>query len=219
MAVDNTPDTRPVQPAPRTAGSRAGDAAAPRRAHHQGRLALVLIASAGGLAGGLAGCGADPNDTPVEVSRAVYTQIEDCVQDWGSEADCEFDPSGMDNAPGAGAPPGQASSAAGSGHSTAHSTHYNGSGIRWMGPWFSRSGTVYRYDGRVEALQRLPSRNTGMDTWTQSANEIYANTKGRYATTAAHPQASPAKSARSAQSASGRGGFGGTGRLFSSSGG
>ena len=52
-----------------------------------------------------------------------------------------------------------------------------------------------------------------MRTQTQSVNQLYAATSGRYATTSAHPQATPAKSAR------GRGGFGSTGRMFASGGG
>lgn len=173
----------------------------PKRRHRQGRLALVLIASAGGLAG----CGPDPNDAPVELTRAEYTRVEDCVQDWGSEAECEFDITGMDKpgAAGANATHGIASSG----------WHGSGGGLRWLGPWFSRAGTVYRYDGRVEALQHLPSHASGVSTSTRSVNQVYAATSGRYATTSAHPQATAAKTAR------GRGGFGGTGRLFSSGGG
>ena len=72
---------------------------------------------------------------------------------------------------------------------------------------------VYRYDGRVEALQRQPVLASALRTQTQSVNQLYAAPSGRYATTSAHPQASPAKTAR------GRGGFGSMGRMFSSSGG
>lgn len=173
-----------------------------RLKHRQGRLALVLIASAGSLAG----CGPDPNDAPQELRRAEYTRVEDCVQDWGSEAECEFDPTALD-----GAPPVTSS---GGGSSTLSSGYRSGGGgLRWLGPWFSRAGTVYRYDGRVEALQRQPMLASALRTQTQSVNQLYAATSGRYATTSAHPQASPAKTAR------GRGGFGSTGRLFSSGGG
>jgi uncharacterized protein YgiB involved in biofilm formation len=169
----------------------------------QGTLALVLIASAGGLAG----CGPDPNDAPVQVSRAEYTRVEDCIQDWGSEAECEFDPSGMDQ-------PGAAASAnRGSSSGYAGSGGHHGGGVRWLGPWFSQSGTVYRYDGRIEPLRQLPTHASGLTGGTRSVNQIYTAPNGRYATTSAHPQANGAKTA------SGRGGFGGTGRLFASGGG
>ena len=166
-------------------------------------MVLVLIASAGGLAG----CGPDPNDAPIQTSRAEYTRVEDCIEDWGGEAECEFDPSGMDR-------PGAAASASRSAGSTyISSTGHHSGGVRWLGPWFSQSGTVYRYDGRVEALRQMPTHAAGLSTSTQSVNQIYAAPSGRYATTSAHPQANGAKTAR------GRGGFGGTGRLFASGGG
>lgn len=169
----------------------------------QGTLALVLIASTGGLAG----CGPDPNDAPITMSRAEYTQVEDCIQDWGSEADCEFDPSGMDQPGAAASGPNNGSSS----HLGAGSRHSGG--LRWLGPWYSRSGMVYRYDGRVEALGRLPSRASNLLDGSQSLNQLYSASKGRYATASAHPSAHPAKTA------AGRGGFGGTGRLFASGGG
>ena len=173
---------------------------APRPTRRQGRLALVLIASAGSLAG----CGPDPNDTPQDLLRAEYPRVEDCVQDWGSESECEFDPTALDGT--ASAPSSGGSTFSGQGHG-------GGGALRWLGPWFSRAGTVYRYDGRVEPLQRQPLLASALRSQRQSVNQLYAAVGGRYATTSAHPQASAAKTAH------GRGGFGSTGRMFSSSGG
>lgn len=167
-----------------------------RPAHRQGTLALVLIASASGLVG----CSEDPNNIPVEVSRAQYTTIDDCVQDWGSESACEYNPNGMD---------GQALS----GGQTTSGAHASHSGGHWRGPWYSRAGTVYHYDGRVEPLRQMPSHASTVHTQIQTANQIYSASSGRYATTPAHAKATSAKIA------SGRGGFGGTGRHASSGGG
>jgi len=169
-----------------------------RRATGQGALALVLIASASGLSG----CGDDPNNAPVEVSRAQYADISDCVQDWGSESACEYNPVGMDGQ--------NLNTGPGSTNST--SVHHGSSGY-WRGPWYSRSGTVYHYDGRVEPLAKAPSHANSVYTQTQSVNQIYSASSGRYATTPAHSHATTAKTA------SGRGGFGGTGRHGSSGGG
>lgn len=190
----------------------------PRRPNtpRQGSLALVLIATAGGL-GGCAPDEPDVSDVPVPVARAEYVAVDDCVRDWGSEGDCEatFNPEAMD---------GQTPTAS-NGHSAAGSGYRSGGagnalhhGVRWLGPYFTRSGTVYRYDGRIEQLRGLPPGATNAAMQPLSPRQIYSAPDGRYATTAAHPNAAPVKPG-SAAAARGRGGFGGTGRAMSSAGG
>lgn len=185
----------------------------PRR---QGTLALVLISSAAGLTG-CAPDAPDVSDTPVEVARAEYVAVDDCVRDWGSESDCEatFDPQGMD-----GQTPTSSSAhgAAGGGYrsgTVGNAVHHT---VRWLGPYFTRAGTVYRYDGRIEQLASLPPAAAQAPVQPLSPRQIYAAGSGRYATTAAHPDAAPVKPG-SAAAARGRGGFGGTGRAFASAGG
>lgn len=184
-----------------------------RRPHptRQGSLALVLITTAGGLAG----CAPDAPDTadqPVEVARAEYVAVDDCVRDWGSEGDCEasFNPEAMD---------GQAAAAGPSASSGSGSSYRSGgsSSVRWLGPFFSRSGTVYRYDGRIEQLRQLPPGVAHARMQTLSPRQIYAAPAGRYATTAAHADAAPVKPGAAA--VRGRGGFGSIGRTMASAGG
>ncbi|MBP6902957.1 MAG: hypothetical protein KBC73_22890 [Burkholderiaceae bacterium] len=181
---------------------------APRRQARQGRLALVLIATSSGLAG-LSGCAPDPQDQPQELARAEYVDVADCVQDWGSEADCEpeFNERGLDQFRQAASAPATGSSYSGGYRSG------SGSLVRWLGPFYSRGGQVYRYDGRVEPLAAQPSRAAALRSQTLSVNQVYATPGGRYASTPAAPQATGAKTAR------GRGGFGGIGRGVASAGG
>lgn len=182
------------------------------RQRRQGRLALVLIAAGGGLAS-LGGCAPDPQDQPQELSRAEYVNVTDCVQDWGSEADCEpeFNERGLDQFRQAASAPTTGSSYSG-GHGSGHSGGV-GSLVRWVGPYFSRGGQVYRYDGRVDTFTAPPSRAAALRSQNLSVNQVYATPGGRYASTPPAPQATSAKTAR------GRGGFGGTGRSFASAGG
>lgn len=164
----------------------------PRR----GQLRLVIIAAA---ASGLSACGDDRNEIPQSVSRAQYDTFEACVEDWGSDQDCEPQLAASDTA--ASAAPAQNTSHAG-GHGIYH----------WWGPYYSRAGTVYRYDGREDTLLRQPARAGRIITQDMTPAQIYAST-GRYASTPVHTQAGKAKS-----QASGRGGFGGTGRGVSGGG-
>lgn len=182
-----------------------------RRLPRQGTLALVLIAS------GLGGCADDPAEQPLPVERAAYLQLDGCVQDWGSEADCEpqpsgatgeFNPAGMDQA---GVSPGQSQGSAGT-HSSVYGGHGGGGHVRWLGPYFSRNGTVYRYDGRIQPGQALPQHADALRAELRSPAQIYHQTTGRYASTPAHAQAASAKTAR------GRGGFGSIGRGLSGGG-
>ncbi|MDT7835541.1 hypothetical protein [Aquabacterium sp. OR-4] len=188
------------------------------RAKHrrQGSLALVLISTAGGL-GGCAPEVADVSDLPVQVARAEYVVVDDCVRDWGSEGDCEatFNPEAMD---GQGTASGNTGSSASSGGGSSFRSGSSGSAVRWLGPYFSRSGVVYRYDGRVELMRQLPPGAVHARSQSLSPRQIYAAPSGRYATTAAHPDAAMVKPG-AAQAARGRGGFGGTGRTMASAGG
>lgn len=184
----------------------------------QGTLALVLISSAAGL-GGCAPDVPDVSDTPVEVARAEYVAVDDCVRDWGSEGDCEatFNPEAMDGQTPT-ASSGHAAAGTSSGYRSGTAGHLVHHGVRWLGPYFTRSGTVYRYDGRIEQLRSLPPAAAQAPAQPLSPRQIYAAASGRYATTAAHLDAAPVKPG-SAAAARGRGGFGGTGRAFASGGG
>lgn len=180
-------------------------------APRQGSLALVLITTAGGLAG-CAPDGPDAADQPVEVARAEYVAVDDCVRDWGSEGDCEatFNPEAMDG-------PAAAASQGGGGSGSTYRSG-GGSTVRWLGPYFSRSGTVYRYDGRIEQMRQLPLGAASARMQPLSPRQIYAAPAGRYATIAAHADAAPVKPGAAA-AARGRGGFGSTGRTMASAGG
>jgi uncharacterized protein YgiB involved in biofilm formation len=160
----------------------------PRR-HHRGGLQLVLISSAAAL---LPGCGPDPLDTPEPMSRAQYANMEDCLQDWRDESECEprrTDASGATS---------------------------SGGVLRWWGPYYTRSGQVYRYNGRVEQVPVNVSHAQGFESRLLSPRQVYASPTGRYANVPAAPGASPAKSAQG--SAVKRGGFGSIGRGFSGGG-
>lgn len=189
----------------------ARDPTKPRKPWARGPVRLVLLGSTTALA--LAGCddAPGPDDTPVALERPHYAWFEDCVEDWQDPrlcesgdsvelpADASFDETGADRggpAPGAG-----------------------GGGARggWWGPYYSRSGAAYLYDGRIVRLASLPARAVGHLVRTASLGQVYRSPTGRYATTPPHPDgASPAKVA--ASRAVSRGGFG-SGRLGSFSGG
>lgn len=166
----------------------------------QGQMSLVLIAAAS--AGALQGCGPLPDgystvasvdETPQLMQRAAYATVEDCARDWGSAEDCEvsFDPEGMDKV--------SPSAAGGTVVAHPHTT--------WWGPYYSNSGQVYRYDGRVDRVDPVALRPSRVVTQSLSPAGVYATPSGRYATTVAHPSAGSAKVA-----AIGRGGFGAAGR-------
>jgi hypothetical protein len=172
----------------------------PTKPHGRGALHLVLIATATALPG----CADDPADMPEPMTRAGYDTQQACVQDWGSEEDCEpgsFDPQGMDGV--------QAQGGHGSSGGSGFGSSY---GHRWWGPYFSRSGTVYRYDGREQWRGARPLHAAVLREQVLSARQVF-NTPGRYATTPVHAQSGRAKLV-----ATGRGGFGGIGRGFTGGG-
>lgn len=157
------------------------------RRHGRGRLHLVLLASAGAV---LPGCGPSVDDQPVQLQRAEYASVEDCLKDWRDEAECEPRRTGGSFAGGGGgggATPGR---------------------LGWWGPYYTQSGQVYRYNGRVETAAVDVRHATQVQSSALSPNQIYsAGGGGRYASVAPAPGATAAKT-----SAVGRGGFGGTGR-------
>lgn len=125
------------------------------------------------IAAPLTGCGPNPDDVPQDVSRAHYASREACLQDWRSEAECEA-----------------LTERDGNGHVV----------TRWWGPYYTRSGSVYHYDGRITQQGGIPLNASGVTQQTLTPNQMAAQ-PGRYATTAR-----------------GRGGFGGTGRGVSGGG-
>jgi hypothetical protein len=147
----------------------------------------VLLASAGAV---LPGCGPSVDDQPVQLQRAEYASVEDCLKDWRDEAECEPRRTGGSFAGGGGgggATPGR---------------------LGWWGPYYTQSGQVYRYNGRVETAAVDVRHATQVQSSALSPNQIYsAGGGGRYASVAPAPGATAAKT-----SAVGRGGFGGTGR-------
>ena len=164
----------------------------PRPPHRRGRLQLVLISSAGAV---LSGCAPDPIDTPVALSRAQYASVEDCLQDWRDESECEPQ---RDTA---------TSSSGGTGAGSARR-------LVWWGPYYTRSGQVYRYNGRIEQVPVQVNHAQQVVDRTMSAREVYAAPSGRYFGTPPAPEASPAKTA----TRSGAGGFGNIGRGLSGGG-
>lgn len=182
----NKPDSCavPVEPA---------DGATPTpaaRRHGRGRLQLVLLASAGAV---LPGCGPSVDDQPVALQRAEYASVEDCLKDWRDEAECE--------------PRRTGGSLGGSGYAGGGGGASPGR-LGWWGPYYTQSGQVYRYNGRVETAHVDVRHATQVQHSALSPNQIYnASGSGRYASVAPAPGAAPAKT-----SAVGRGGFGSTGR-------
>lgn len=165
-----------------------------RRRHRRGGLQLVLISSAGAV---LTGCAPDPIDTPVALSRAQYASVEDCLQDWRDESECEPQRDGASSGSG---------SSAGSGGARR---------LVWWGPYYTRSGQVYRYNGRIEQVPLQVNHAQQVVERTMSAREVYAAPSGRYFGTPPAPDASPAKAAAAR---SGAGGFGNIGRGLSGGG-
>ena len=121
----------------------------------------------------LAGCGPSAGDVPQDVMRAHYASREACLQDWRSEAECE---------------------------ALTERDRHGHVYTRWWGPYYTRSGTVYHYDGRTSQQAGTPLNATGIMQQTLTPNQM-ATQPGRYAAT---PK--------------GRGGFGGTGRAASGGG-
>lgn len=144
----------------------------------QGHLALVLIAAP------LAGCGPDANDTPQAVTRAQYASLEDCLHDWRSPEECSAQPAATETG--------------------ASSPGHGGGGVRprmvWWGPYYTRGGTVYHYDGNVTQQAVAPTRASAFTNETLAAHQMY----NRPGYIASGPK--------------GRGGFGNTGRAASGGG-
>jgi hypothetical protein len=163
-----------------------------RPRHRRGHLQLVLISSAGAV---ISGCAPDPIDTPVALSRAQYASVEDCLQDWRDESECE---------------PQRDTTASGGGASSGGARR-----LVWWGPYYTRSGQVYRYNGRIEQMPVQVNNAQQVINRTMTAREVYAAPSGRYFGTPPAPDASAAKTAAAR---SGAGGFGGTGRGLSGGG-
>lgn len=132
---------------------------------------LVLIGGGFAAVGALSGCGSE--ETPVAMERKGYNTLQDCVADWGDPKDCQA--------------PAPASSAR------------TGAGVVpfFWGPFYSRSGRVYHYDGQTSERAFASSpRSVATDSVTQSPSSIRGTMPGNAPTS--------------------RGGFGSSGRTSSS---
>lgn len=144
---------------------------------------LVLI---GGVATIASGC--SPSNPPIRepMSRMGYQTKAECVKDW-DESGCE----------------GVSSSTGSNGSSGAHT---------WWGPYYSKSGTTYHYDGKTSFVD--PKTKTPAITKVShlAPEEVFASS-AKYKATPPAASASPAKAASARY-----GGFGARSGGFSSGG-